>query len=92
MAKKESKAVSFEERLAKLEALAQKMEQSSVPLEELLKSYEEGVKLSQELEAELENARARMTEIKLGKDGQIEKTPSQVAVQETLLSSLGQEE
>ena len=92
MAKKESKALSFEERLLKLETLAQNMEQNAAPLEELLQNYEEGVKLSQELEAELESARARMTEIKRGKDGKAETTPSQVAVQETLLDDFGQEE
>ena len=88
MAAKAGKAMSFEERLEKLEALAQKMEQGALPLEALLRDYEEGLKLSQALEAELERARARMMEVKSGKAGAAEVTPSQVVTQGSLLDEI----
>jgi exodeoxyribonuclease VII small subunit len=80
--------MSFEERLEKLEALAQKMEQDALPLEALLQNYEEGIKLSQALEAELEQARARMMEVKSGKAGAALVTISQVVTQGTLLDEM----
>ena len=92
MAAKSEKKMSFEERLEKLEALAQKMEQGAYPLEELLKDYEEGIKLSQSLEAELEQARAHMLEVKAGKSGSPSIKPSQVAEQGSLLDSIETEE
>ena len=80
--------MSFEQRLDKLETLAQKMEQGVAPLEELLQDYEAGMKLSHGLEAELEQARARMMEVKKGKGDTVEMTPSEVAKQGSLLDEL----
>ena len=88
MAAKEKKALSFEERLEKLEALTQKLEQGAYPLEELLKDYEEGLMLSQALETDLEQARARMLEVKKGKGGSPEVKPSNVVTQGSLLDEL----
>ena len=92
MAAKEKKPMSFEQRLEKLEVLAQKMEQGAYPLEELLQDYEEGLALSGSLEAELEQARARMMEVKKGKAGLPEIKASQVAVQSSLLDEWEAEE
>lgn len=50
------KAPSFEEELQKLETMADQMEQSQLPLEELMKLYEQGVALT------------RRTEKKTGRD------------------------
>ena len=86
-----AEAISFEERLEKLEALAEKMEQGSLPLEELLQDYEEGLRLSQALEAELEQARARMMEVKSGKAGEAEVKVSQVVTQGSLLDEMESE-
>jgi len=83
--------MSFEERLEKLEALAQKMEQGALPLEDLLRNYEEGLKLSQALVAELEQARARMMEVKSGKAGEAEVKVSQVVTQGSLLDEMESE-
>ena len=52
------KTVSFEDGLTRLEALAAKLEAGELPLEELLKRYEEGVKLATDLEKMLEAAKA----------------------------------
>ena len=59
---------SFEEGLALLEELTEKIEQESLPLQEMLLVYEEGKKLSTQLRLELEKAQAQMQEIKLGED------------------------
>ncbi len=63
------KAATFEAGLEKLETIAQQMETSDLPLEELMKLYEEGLALSRELEARLTAARGRMQEIQKGQDG-----------------------
>lgn len=81
---KEAK-LSFEERLERLEALAEKMEQGRLPLEEMLADYEAGLKLSVELTSELDQARARMLEVKTGKGGTPVVEPSQVVSQGSLL-------
>ena len=85
MAVKGSKEMSFEERLEKLEALTQKMEQGATPLEVLLKDYEEGIVLARALETELEQARARMMEVKSGKGGTAEIELSQIAARNSFL-------
>lgn len=96
MAAKVSKAqensLSFEERLEKLETLAQRMEQGNLPLHELLKDYEEGMKLSATLQGELNQAKARMMEIKLGGGPEAKPQPSDVARQASLLDELGLEQ
>lgn len=59
-AKSSKKALSFEEGLNQLEAMAQEMENSGLPLEEMLKLYEEGVKLAGELSGKLETMKAAL--------------------------------
>ncbi len=44
---------SFEERLARLEELSEKIKQGDLPLEEAVSLFEEGIELSQGLEKEL---------------------------------------
>lgn len=68
-AKAVKKGLSFEEGLGRLEALAQDMERSELPLEQLVQKYEEAMKLSSELMKKLEAAKARMLEIREGRDG-----------------------
>ena len=67
MAGKVSKAkpITFEEGLEQLEMLAGKMEEGNLPLHELMATYEEGAKLAAVLRAELDQAQARMMEIKM---------------------------
>ena len=73
---------SFEERLEQLEALAGKMEQGGLPLQELMAAYEEGMKLSAGLKGEIEGAKARMMEIKLGDGASESLRPSDVTEQD----------
>ncbi len=63
------KTVSFEDGLTRLEALTAQLEAGELPLEELLKRYEEGVKLATDLEKMLEAAKGRMQEITAGQGG-----------------------
>lgn len=83
--KSAKKPVTFEAGLEMLEKIAQQMEDAALPLDELLKLYEEGLSLSQELEKRLNDARGRMMEIRKGADGKPEAVESSVEQQMTLL-------
>ena len=63
MAKKQP---SFEDRLMALEELVRKMEGGSLPLNESLAAYEEGIRLSKQLTEELAAAEKRMLELSGG--------------------------
>lgn len=63
------KQPNFEAGLEQLEQLAEKMEASDLPLEELMKLYEDGMALVQTLGQKLEAMKAAMLEVKSGKDG-----------------------
>ena len=87
-ARKTNKAIGFEEGLERLEAIAGQMERGELPLDEMLKLYEEGVKLSGELKQKLEEAQGRMMEIRQGRDGTPVAVPADVVRQESLLDGL----
>ena len=72
MAKKQA---SFEDRLMELEGLVKKMEGSSLPLNEALTAYEEGMKLSKQLTEELAAAEKRMLELSGGQVKPMEDAP-----------------
>lgn len=50
----------FEERLARLEELAEKIKEPDLPLEEAVAVFEEGVKLAKGLERDLERIQGRV--------------------------------
>lgn len=72
MAKKQQ---SFEEQLLELEALVRKMEEGSMALNETLAAYEQGMKLSKILTAELDAAEKRMLELSGGETLPMEDAP-----------------
>ena len=72
MAKKQ---MSFEERLMALEGLVRKMEGGSLPLNESLAAYEEGIRLAKELTEELSAAEKRMLELTGGQTVPMEDAP-----------------
>ena len=82
------KTLSFEEGLERLETIASQMERGELPLDELLKLYEEGTKLSAELNQKLEAATNRMLEVRVTRDGEIKLEESNVAHRESLLDGL----
>jgi len=69
------KQPSFEDRLLELEALVRKMEEGSMPLNETLSAYEEGMKLSKLLTEELSAAEKRMLELSGGEVLPMEDAP-----------------
>ena len=48
--------LTFEEQLAQLQQIVNRLEQGNVPLEEALQQFQEGIKLSKELQTKLTNA------------------------------------
>lgn len=62
----------FEQQLAQLEAVVQKMEQGGLSLEEMLNTYEEGLKLQKKLQEVLENTKGRITMIQNQKGEEVE--------------------
>ena len=88
MAAKKTKSLTFEEGLERLEQIAGQMERNELPLDELLKLYEEGMKLSGELNQKLGNTTSRMLEIKMGRDGEAKAVPTDIVCQQSLLDGL----
>ncbi|MDR0451896.1 MAG: exodeoxyribonuclease VII small subunit [Treponema sp.] len=50
----------FEERLARLESLGEKIRKPELPLDDALKAFEEGIKLARSLEKDLEKVESRI--------------------------------
>lgn len=78
MAAKKPKALPFEEGLKRLEDIAQQMEKGDQPLDELLKLYEEGTKLSAELAGKLDEIEGRMLEVRKAASGEVTAVPADV--------------
>ena len=72
------KKLTFEERLAQVEALINDMENGSLPLEEALRRYEEGMNALAELEKELQSAQQKLTVLRRAADGTEEEVPLEV--------------
>ena len=64
-----SDSPSFDAGLDRLEALVQRLEGGSLGLEEALAVFEEGVKLSQQLQGQLAEAQRRVEVLKANLDG-----------------------
>ena len=64
--KRESASGSFEEAMRQLEKIVDRLEQGDVPLEEALRMYEEGVRISHECAKKLTDAELVLK--RLGKD------------------------
>ena len=64
----------FEESLQRLEKIVDELEKGSVPLEQALKLFEEGVRLSNTCRKELEEAEGKV-EILLKQNGKLQAEP-----------------
>ena len=62
-------SLSFEQALAELEAIVQKLESGQAPLEESIALYERGARLKAHCESRLEAARLRVEKIVVGPQG-----------------------
>jgi len=65
----------FEDALNKLEKIVSKLEDGEIPLEESLKLFEEGVRLSRLCNQKLEEAEKRVEILMKGKNGVIKPQP-----------------
>ncbi|MBF0103218.1 MAG: exodeoxyribonuclease VII small subunit, partial [Desulfobacterales bacterium] len=61
----------FEDSLAQLEQIVQELESGSLPLENALKKFEDGMKLSQFCEQKLDEIQKKVTLLIQHQDGQI---------------------
>jgi exodeoxyribonuclease VII small subunit len=62
----------FEEHLTKLESVVEQLERGDLTLEDSVRLFEEGVKLSEACKAELEEAEGRVMVLVEGKGGKVE--------------------
>jgi exodeoxyribonuclease VII small subunit len=62
----------FEEHLTKLESVVEQLERGDLTLEDSVRLFEEGVKLSVACKAELEEAEGRVMVLVEGKGGKVE--------------------
>ncbi len=74
----ESKSPDFEQALAELEALVERLERGDLPLDEALKTFERGVELTRHCQGSLKAAQQRV-EILLKRNGQVEPEPFNIA-------------
>ena len=65
----------FEDALNKLEKIVSKLEDGEIPLEESLKLFEEGIRLSRLCNQKLEEAEKRVEILMKGKNGMIKPHP-----------------
>jgi exodeoxyribonuclease VII small subunit len=65
----------FEDALNKLEKIVSKLEDGEIPLEESLKLFEEGIRLSRLCNQKLEEAEKRVEILMKGKNGLIKPQP-----------------
>jgi exodeoxyribonuclease VII small subunit len=66
---------SFEQAMERLEEIVSAMESDRMPLDEMVSSYEEGMKLLQVCRQRIDNARQRIETISLNPEGKAEITP-----------------
>ncbi len=70
-----AEAPKFEEGLAGLEKLVDELENGDLGLDEALKRFEKGVKLSAQLQAALEGAQRKVEKLAQGSDGEARLEP-----------------
>lgn len=71
----EEKALSFEEAFARLEQIVRQLESGEVNLEESLRLFEEGVKLSRLCAQQLDAAEGKIVRLIEKPDGTVEEAP-----------------
>src|SRR3989338_4544475 len=70
-----SEELKFEKAMEKLEKIVQDLESGEISLEEALKRYEEGVKLSRACQAKLAEAEKKIEMLTRGANGVLKKVP-----------------
>lgn len=70
-----TKKTHFENALTELEAIVEAMEEGDLSLEDALKSFEQGIKLTRECQKALQLAEQKVTQLTQGSDGKPLETP-----------------
>ena len=65
----------FEETLQELETLVRRLEQGEMPLEESLKAFERGVRLTRECQQSLRAAEQRVEQVMENEQGELQQRP-----------------
>lgn len=68
---KDIQVMSFEQALAALEAIVERLESGQGKLDEAIASYERGAALKRHCEAKLREAQTKVSRIQLGEDGAV---------------------
>jgi exodeoxyribonuclease VII small subunit len=74
-AAKNSGMKNFEERLSRLETLGEQIRKTDIPLDEALKSFEEGIRLARALESDLEKIENRIEILMNSADAPVDESP-----------------
>ncbi len=69
------KKMTFEDQLNALEQLIANMENGEMPLEDSLRAYEDGMKMAEQLEKELQTATQRLTVLRKNAAGEDVEVP-----------------
>lgn len=78
MTKETTEEVKFEKALERLEKIVEELESGNIPLEEALKKYEEGVKLSRACSEKLTQAEKKIQTLTKTLDGAFKREPFEV--------------
>ena len=81
---KGGKSDSFEKNLERLDAVVQQLEDADLPLEKALQLYEEGMKLSEVCQKQLEEAEGRVEILMKKAGGKIAAEPFEPGESETI--------
>lgn len=73
------KAMSFEEALAELEGIVERLESGDSKLDDAIVSYERGAALKLHCETKLREAQDKVEKIKLAADGSVTAEPTEIA-------------
>ncbi|HEU4403362.1 MAG TPA: exodeoxyribonuclease VII small subunit [Candidatus Polarisedimenticolia bacterium] len=76
--KKGSKEPGFEEALARLETIVKNLEDGELPLEESLRLFEEGVRLTRLCTTRLDDAQRRIEILTTGEQGELKLAPFEI--------------
>ena len=85
-----SKPIDFEQALAELESLVERLERGDVPLDEALRTFERGVALTRHCQACLQAAQQKV-EILLKRSGQPEVQPFEGLGDDSAAGQMGRE-
>lgn len=75
MTKKKTQVMPFEEAMAQLDEIVKKMESNNLPLDDALKLFEEGIRLSRFCQEYLDSAQKRVEQVIADHQGQVELKP-----------------